>query len=347
MSLTFVLSPFPIKRCRSISTTRSKPPFLTTTYSIQLQIPQKNSISSKSQTQLTPSSSRTKKRPYGYWKHLPNVVQELKLYLQEHPSPIMPTATDLAANNRYDLAGAIRRHGGWIVVAKAANLIPSAYARPRSLHLTFCTNIRSGRMRPYGYWLHWANVRNALCEIIEQEGIIPSARAMERMGRSDVSRAIRRHGGWRVVRKKLIDEGILHTSHPTVQQQDPSQNQSLSYWTHTKLHAVLDSIAQDSGKSSGDIPTLQDIEQYGPPHFVDIVTQFGGLQTMEQDRIHAVDIVKKIAVNDEMPTLEEIHHQAGGRPAVEIIRRGGGARIVAKSAQLILRRKAKPPNVNN
>ena len=346
MSLTFILSPLPVhrtnpvKRCRSINSTKSKPTFFTTTPLIHLQIPQNNPISPKPQTQQTlSSSSPTNRRPYGYWKHLSNVVDELKLYLQENPSPIMPTATDLAAAKRYDLSRAIRRHGGWLIVAKAANLIPSAHAHPRSLHLTFCTNIRSDRMRPHGYWLHWSNVRNALCEIIEKEGTIPSARTMERMGRSDVSRAIRRHGGWLVVRRKLIEEGVLHTSHPSIKFKDSSQNQPMSYWTITKIHSVLDSIAQNAGKSSGDLPTWQDVEQYAPPQFVDIIMQFGGLEVMKQDRIRAVNIVKKIAVNDEMPTLEEVHHQAGGRPSVEIIRKGGGAKIVSKSAKLILRRK--------
>lgn len=158
----------------------------------------------------TPPQSPPPKRPYGYWTHLPNVLRELEVYLSEHPtlSPgVMPTATQLTQDNRRDLAGAIRRHK-WPVVAEAAGLVLSSIARPRSLNLVYCTTLRSGRMRPYMYWRDFGNLKREVLDHMRETGSekIPSAASLEKAGRSDIGRAIRMHGGWSVLQRRLQEE---------------------------------------------------------------------------------------------------------------------------------------------
>lgn len=124
----------------------------------------------------------------------------------------MPTQTQLLAAGRADLAGAIRRHT-WPAVASAAGLPLSSIARPRSLNLVYATDLRlaSGRMRPYMYWRDFTHVRNELLEFVEAchgtpTGPLPSSRDLIRAGRSDLARAVSRHGGWTAVRARLARE---------------------------------------------------------------------------------------------------------------------------------------------
>lgn len=150
-----------------------------------------------------------RKKPYGYWKKTSNILQELRDYLASEDcldKSVMPTRTQLTQAGRHDLAGAISR-AGWSVVAEAANLPLSSIARPRSLNLVFATRLHlaTGRMRPYMYWRNFNHVHGELLQTMRELNMsyLPSARCLIHIGRSDLVRAIRIHGGWRAVAARM------------------------------------------------------------------------------------------------------------------------------------------------
>lgn len=165
-----------------------------------------------SRSQHTPSTShktnhdkQTRKKPYGYWKQMHNILRELCAYMASNEcadKSTMPTRSQLKQAGRHDLAGAISRTG-WSIVAEAANLPLSSIVRPRSLNLVFATRLRlaTGRMRPYMYWRDFSHVRKELRQTMRQLNVnyLPSAHCLVQAGRSDLVRAISIHGGWRVV----------------------------------------------------------------------------------------------------------------------------------------------------
>ncbi len=121
----------------------------------------------KTQTpQSTPK--QPKKRPYGYWKSPANLSAELRAFADQSDEKWrMPTQAELLTGGRSDIAGAVRRQGTWKSAADNAGLVLTSIARPRSLYLTFCTEISSPRMRPYMYWRNFENLRNELLEFVE------------------------------------------------------------------------------------------------------------------------------------------------------------------------------------
>lgn len=154
-------------------------------------------------------SEKAGRKPYGYWKSLDNILSELQKYMESETcrdKTAMPTYTELRKHGKQELAGAISRKG-WPVVATAANLPLSSIVRPRSLNLIFATRLRltSGRMRPYMYWREFSHLQEALQQVMKELKVdfLPPARQLINIGRSDVARAIRIHGGWREVSKRM------------------------------------------------------------------------------------------------------------------------------------------------
>lgn len=151
-------------------------------------------------------------RPHGYWTNRDNIFTELLEFVVSHKQePIMPTQTELIEAGRADLAGAIRRYGSWQQVAKELGLVLSSIAKPRSLNLIYCTDLKSGQMKPYMYWRDFDNLRKELTEFIEgdepgklsEQMMMPTASELEAAGRSDLARAIKIHGGWEKVGNRM------------------------------------------------------------------------------------------------------------------------------------------------
>jgi hypothetical protein len=146
-----------------------------------------------------------------------NRVAELRAFaaVQEEPY-VMPTDRQLVDGGRPDLAAAVRRHGGWVTCAREAGLVLSSIARPRSIYLTYCANIRPGtRMKPYRYWNEFENLRRELREFIREvsgeddlrvvggRATLPPTSELEKARRHDLIRAIRKHGGPEAVARRL------------------------------------------------------------------------------------------------------------------------------------------------
>lgn len=220
-------------------------------------------------------STTSRKRPYGYWKHRENILAELKEYIKQHKNePVMPTQSELLATGRSDLAGAIHRYGPWKKMADEAGLVLSSIAKPRSLNLVYCTTLRSERLRPYMYWRDFENLRAELktflsdfCEGRDEkcEYVLPSAAELEAAGRSDLVRAIGKHGGWESVAERLD----LHTAH-----------RSSEYWSRFEnveeaVRRILEERADEV--ADGTMPSSVFLRKYGAPGLYSaIVRLYGG-----------------------------------------------------------------------
>lgn len=219
-----------------------------------------------------------RKRPYGYWKKPENIHAELLKFIHDHSqAAVMPTQSELIEAGRSDLAGAIRRYGSWKKVADELGLVLSSIVKPRSLNLTFCTDLklRSGGMRPYMYWRDFDNLRTELVHVLEAmrqdeecelcEGVLPSASQFEGIGRSDVVRAIRIHGGWNEVAKRL---NLSSSSH------------AKEYWADfSNVEAEIRRIIQENASSSRRkvMPQLTKLYECGSPGLYNaVVRRFGG-----------------------------------------------------------------------
>lgn len=259
-------------------------------------------------TEPSPTTTTTK-RPYGYWKDKHNVLRELAAYMshREHEynqfatssstqvlhftsvsSPFsdpdflrtMPTEAELRKAGLTQLAGGIRRLG-WANVAKIAGLKLSSVARPRSLNLALCsqTQLRGERpMKPYCYWRDFTNLQTELQPFIKGD-CLPSAKDLISIGRSDICRAVARHGGWYNVASRL---GVKTKS---------AYKRELNGWND--MENVLEElrrimkivIEEDQGdlKKSGAavvfIPLRKyHVETFGKPGFVKAINKHGGFR---------------------------------------------------------------------
>lgn len=58
--------------------------------------------------------------------------------------------------------------------------------------------------KPWGYWRNWENLERELKKIIgKNNGQFPSWKKLNQSGRSDITNAVKKHGGMRIVRQKL------------------------------------------------------------------------------------------------------------------------------------------------
>lgn len=220
-------------------------------------------------------STASRKRPYGYWKHRENILAELKEYVKQHKNePVMPTQSELLASGRSDLAGAIHRYGPWKMMADEAGLVLSSIAKPRSLNLVYCTTLKSERLRPYMYWRDFENLRAELkiflSEFCDQkdeecEYMLPTAVELEAAGRSDLVRAITKHGGWESVAARLNIRATHRTS---------------EHWSHFEnieeaVRKVMEERADEVAE--GTMPSSLLLRKYGAPGLYSaIVRQHGG-----------------------------------------------------------------------
>lgn len=253
------------------------------------------------------------KRPYGYWKNKDNVLRELEAYMLDREreyqqfvttsqvlhftgvsSPFsdpdfvstMPTEAELRKAGRTQLAGGIRRLG-WANVAKLAGLKLSSVARPRSLNLGLCsqTQLRGERpMKPYCYWRDFTNLQTELQPFIQGE-CLPSAQDLISIGRSDICRAVARHGGWYNVASRL---GVKTKS---------VYKRELHGWNDMdnvleELRRIMKIVMENQGNSISDAAELAadqqtqvfiplrkyHIETFGKPGFMKAINKHGGFR---------------------------------------------------------------------
>src|SRR5262249_30766842 len=88
-----------------------------------------------------------KTKTQGYWKNLSNVKRELRRFIEVYGVPgTMPSYSELKKAGRLDLARAISKHGGYLLLAEQLGL-KFSYA-----------------MKPSGYWSNFSNVGRELLD---------------------------------------------------------------------------------------------------------------------------------------------------------------------------------------
>lgn len=132
-------------------------------------------------------------QPAGYWHEFSHVAEALRTFIAHHgETGVMPTMAHLQQYGQHSLCRALGQHGGAAAVAERLGLVQ---ARPR---------------HPDHYWGDFAVLRLAVQQFLEEHGSsgkLPSKKTLSRYGRHDLIGAIRLHGGWRVVARKLgLDE---------------------------------------------------------------------------------------------------------------------------------------------
>jgi hypothetical protein len=173
-----------------------------------------------------PVSHETPSRRHrGYWNDPENLTRELRAFAAAQGEPSrMPTEAELRKGGRVDIGSAVRRCGGWERSAGVAGLVLTSIARPRSIYLTYCIDLKPGAiLKPHKYWNEFDNLRDELMAFVRQKntsdsgendsgkrlnsaegpGMVPSTSELEQAGRSDLVRAIHKHGGFEAVARRL------------------------------------------------------------------------------------------------------------------------------------------------
>lgn len=213
------------------------------------------------------AAKQPRKRPYGYWKKTANLVAELQDFCaQSGEKGRMPTHSELLSAGRADIAGAIHRNGTWKTAADDAGLVLTSIVRPRSLYLTFCTDIKSPRMRPYRYWRDFENLRRELEQFMESQSsgadsLLPSAQELEAARRTDLVRAIGMHGGFERVARLLRFRARYH---------------SRAYWLQIdNIDKALRQFIAEFGED-GVMPPVALLRRCGPPGLLSAIEKWHG-----------------------------------------------------------------------
>eukprot|EP00172_Hildenbrandia_rubra_P003524 Plantae.Rhodophyta-Hildenbrandia_rubra.ctg57646.p1 GENE.Plantae.Rhodophyta-Hildenbrandia_rubra.ctg57646~~Plantae.Rhodophyta-Hildenbrandia_rubra.ctg57646.p1 ORF type:complete len:355 (+),score=50.91 Plantae.Rhodophyta-Hildenbrandia_rubra.ctg57646:218-1282(+) len=152
-------------------------------------------------------------RRYRYW-NAANLERELRNFAQaQNASHRMPTQQEVVRAGRHDLAGAVKRNGGWVKTAKDLEWKSSSIARPRSLYLTFCMEPKTSFMKPFRYWNSFENIRKEVEAYVKERSMnedsdgasvyFPTAKELRDNGKTGLLRAIYKHGGAGAVALKL------------------------------------------------------------------------------------------------------------------------------------------------
>lgn len=289
---------------------------------------------------------RSRTRPRGYWCSLSNTLSELAQFLDG--STTLPTARELEAAGRSDLAGALRRHG-WRHIADTTGLTLASIARPRSIYLAACTPSPPLRMRPYMYWRNFENLQAEL-EPYVQDGGLPTAKQLLEARRSELIRAISMHGGWKQVAERMNVR--------------PSSKPDWSEISVVLRHVRL--AAERAGLPEAHFPGMSVLRRYGTRGLLSAIrTRHGGLAnicaimsssqtsshpasrkprgywTVDTLRNEVMRCAKQLCEHEKplhMPTATELR-RIGRSDIVAAVGRAGGFRRIAKLCSLPRRKR--------
>lgn len=272
------------------------------------------------------------RKPHGYWNNFPNVGDEILTFNKESGTPgVMPTNEELIKAGRSDLSNAIRKHGGYLAVAKQLDLKLWYKAKPRR------------------YWDNFENVKHELLALANQQaspGRMPTEDELRKAGLSTLANAIRKHGGVAVV-AKILGLNLAYTAKPR------------SYWNDfANLEGELLNFTKKHS-TSGVMPTKEELEKVGRSELIGAINKHGGFRTVaerlglelaytkkpngywdnftnvERDLLKFVNERGALGV---MPTSEELS-QAGESGLASAILSYGGYPVVAAQLGLIFKRK--------
>lgn len=190
--------------------------------------------------------SKSARKPRGYWDDCANVERELRVFMDLEKEHIIPTEQKLRGKGRGDLAGAIRKHGGFPAVAKRLRLEPSTLNKPE------------------GYWSDFTNVEKELRVFILEHSIgnaMPTKRDLTAAGYSSLAKAISKHGGMAVVAEQLDLKASYKPIH---------------YWDEfANVEKELLTFATEFGKD-GFMPTVAELTIARRIDLVRAIGRYGG-----------------------------------------------------------------------
>jgi hypothetical protein len=194
-----------------------------------------------------------KKKPRGYWNNISNLEREVLTFVEKHGTPgVMPTARQLMEAKRSDLESAISNQGGYPLRAKGLKLDYTYTAKPQ------------------GYWDDFANVERELLAFIKELGtlgVFPKRDEFKRAGRTDLTNAIRRHGGNQTVAERL---GIAYTQ------------KRRGYWDDfPNVQRELLVFIKENG-TSGVMPTATELTKAGRSSLAAAIQKHGGQQSVAE-----------------------------------------------------------------
>ncbi|MBD1926932.1 hypothetical protein H6F74_11825 [Trichocoleus sp. FACHB-90] len=119
------------------------------------------------------------KKRSGYWEDFLSVEREVFAFIEKFGTfGVMPTGDELREAGRSDLENAMRKHGGFSIVAERLGL---TYAK-----------------KQHGYWKDFSNVEREVFAFIQEfgtVGVMPTNRELLQSGQSALAGAIQQHGG--------------------------------------------------------------------------------------------------------------------------------------------------------
>lgn len=128
-------------------------------------------------------------KPPGFWDDFAVLERELLAFIDEHGTPgVMPTHPLMRRAGRHDLMVGIHVQGGATAVGERLGLA------------------HRGKRRPRKYWQNPDNVDREVLAFIAEHGepdVMPAQLAITRAGRTDLSLAITRNGGYYAVAERL------------------------------------------------------------------------------------------------------------------------------------------------
>lgn len=188
-----------------------------------------------------------------HWGNIETLRLAIEQFTQQQGLPgKLPGKNLLARHRRYDLIGAIRRHGGW---HKVARLLGLAEARPQ---------------KPDGYWLDFTNVATAIHSYNQTHGTpgtMPGQSELNQAGQSALARAISvSHGGISAVADRL---SLIYTG--------PRPPGFWQEWPN--LEREILAFIQTCG-TPGHMPSVETLEQHHRHDLINAIATHQGHQAV-------------------------------------------------------------------
>lgn len=213
----------------------------------------------------------SKRRPKGFWEDPENRVRELRAFAEDHALVTAPTRKVFEGAGRTDLYMAVRRHGGWSVLAAEAGI---AFAEG-GVDAAEAVDVTKAGRRPSGYWGERANRVREVVGFCERRGIVgrvPTRRDFFVGGRGDIYHGLWAHGG---VRQCAVEAGLGGGGRVDI---TVAGGRPHGYWAKTGNRVrELRGFAKRGGKA-GEMPTHTALVAGGRRDISSAVQKYGGVE---------------------------------------------------------------------
>ena len=266
------------------------------------------------------------KRQSGYWQDPNNFERELFDFIKEYGTPgRMPTKPELLKAGRGDIQCAISTYyGGFHTVANRWGL---TYEKKRS-----------------GHWKEFTNIERAIHTFIEKQGmpgVMPKEKELQEAGERSLVVAIKQHGGFPEVAKRLGLK-LAYERKPCGHWQDLSN-----------LKQELFTFADQLG-TPGIMPKHEELEEAGRSDLISAIVKWGGYPSVAKQlglkltykrnpkdkwddfdslRDELLTFVEQQGIPGRMPSQQELI-KAGRTDINRGIQKHGGWQLVAENLGL-------------